>query len=106
MAVRSDGGGRISAYRYAAPTEAEVVASLARVFGTERGAMEWAKACRRAGATVGAVSTAQLVERCAQALASEGGALATVARSVEIRMRTYNRLAASAAATPGGGTPA
>lgn len=106
MVARSEGGGKIAAYGYGAPTEAEVVASLARVFGPQRGAEAWAKACRTAGVAVGAVNTTQEVERCARALATEGGAYATVARSVDIRMRTYTRLAATAAAPVGGGTRA
>jgi len=104
MVAKIEGGGRIPAYGYGAPTEAEVVASLARVFGPQRGSEAWAKACRAAGARVGAVTTTAQVTRCAQALAAEGGAFATVARSVDIRMRTYIRLAATAAAPAGGGT--
>lgn len=90
--------GRIPEYEYSAPTEAEVVASLRRVFGPERGTESWARACRAASLPVGGVSTPALVERAAQALAADGGAAATVARSVAIRLRTYNRLAARSGA--------
>ncbi|MDB4879988.1 MAG: hypothetical protein JWL60_1434 [Gemmatimonadetes bacterium] len=75
------------------------MASLGRVFGPGRGVETWARACRAARVSPGAASTPDLLERCSQALASEGGAAATVARSVAIRLRTFNRLVASAAAT-------
>ena len=105
MTATRDSTTRIPAYDYGAPTEAEVVASLARVFGAERGGAAWASACRRAGSSAGSVATTQQLERCARALAEEGGAYATVARSVDIRMRTYHRLAAMAAASTSTGTP-
>lgn len=97
---------RIEDYGYSAPSEGEVVASLTRVFGPDRGADIWARACGIAFLSVGQVRTLLQLERCANALAVEGGAAATVARSVEIRLRTYNRLAArhAAASRPGAST--
>ena len=86
--------GRISAYNCSAPTEADALAALGRVFGAQRGSEIWARACRASGLAPGAVGNPALMERCAQTLANEGGAAATVARSVTIRLRTYNRLAA------------
>lgn len=94
---------RIADYSYEAPTESEVVASLTRVFGPERGSEAWARACGVAGVAVGRVATLLQLERCGLALATAGGASATVARSIEIRVRTYNRLAARAATAPRGG---
>ena len=81
-------------YNLSAPTEADVLAALARVFGTERGRGIWADACRGAGLAVGQASTGTALERTLQALAAQGGAAATVARSITIRMRTYTQLVA------------
>lgn len=92
----------IPAYGYAAPTEADVCASLARVFGAERATAEWASACRAAGLEPGRLTTASQLERAAASLARQGAAQATVARALEIRMRTYDRLAARASVTAGG----
>ncbi|HET7190048.1 MAG TPA: hypothetical protein VFI52_17975 [Gemmatimonadaceae bacterium] len=62
----------------------------------------WSDACALAGLAPGAVSTTTDLERVARSLASQGGAAATVARSITIRLRTYNQLAARAAATKTG----
>jgi hypothetical protein len=95
-------GPRIPAYDYAAPTEANAVAALQRVWGAERGSQIWLKACRDAGLQPGRVDTLARLESVNASLATQGGATATVARSIEIRMRTYTRLAARAATTGGG----
>lgn len=88
-------------YDLAAPTEADVLAALERVFGTERGRTIWADACGGAGLRVGQASTGSALERAVQTLAAQGGAAATVARSITIRMRTYAQLMArSASAIP------
>jgi len=70
--------------------------ALQRVFGADRGAQLWAQACREAGLFPGHVRTTTLLDRVAKALSAQGGAAAMVARSVEIRLRTYARLAATA----------
>jgi hypothetical protein len=93
---------RIPAYDYAAPTEADAVAALHRVWGEERGSRAWLEACRHAGLRPGGVDTLPRLERVNASLATQGGATATVARSIEIRIRTYTRLAARAATTGGG----
>ena len=93
---------RLPGYDLREPTEADALASLRRVFGPERGEERWDSACRAAGLTPGGVHGTAKLQRVAQALAAQGGPSAAVARSVEIRMRTYARLAANAAATPGG----
>ncbi|HEY0015625.1 MAG TPA: hypothetical protein VGC13_04880 [Longimicrobium sp.] len=92
---------RLPGYDLQEPTEADARASLQRVFGPERGEERWASACRDVGLAAGRVHGTAQLQRVAQALAAQGGPAAAVARSVEIRMRTYARLAASAA-TPGG----
>jgi hypothetical protein len=96
------GPARLPGYDLREPTEDDARESLRRVFGAERGAERWTAACREAGLTVGRVSGTALLQRAVQALSAQGGPAAAVARSVEIRIRTYARLAANAAATPGG----
>lgn len=83
------------------PVEADAVASLRRVFGPERGDERWSRACGEAGLAVGGVRTQAQLIRVVQALAAQGAAAAAVARSVEIRLRTYGRLAARAAGAGG-----
>ena len=92
----------IPAYDYSAPTEAAVTASLARVFGAERATAEWASACHACGLAPGQLATASQLERVVASLARQGAAQATIARAVEIRMRTYDRLAARASVNAGG----
>ena len=87
---------RLPGYELREPTEDDARAALQRVFGVERGAEFWAQACRDAGLFPGQVRTCILLDRAAKALSAQGGAAAMVARSVEIRLRTYARLAATA----------
>lgn len=96
MLSTSPGPPRLPGYDLHEPTEDDARMSLARVFGAERGAELWAQACREAGLFPGHVRTTILLDRTVKALAAQGGAAATVARSVEIRLRTYARLAAKA----------
>lgn len=93
---------RVPGYALGAPTEADALASLHRVFGSERGQSVWSDACDLAGIAPGAVNTTTDLERVARSLASQGGAAATIARSITIRLRTYNQLAARAAAAKTG----
>jgi hypothetical protein len=90
---------RLPGYDLREPTEADARTSLQRVFGPERGEERWASACQTAGLAVGAVQGRDQLQRATQALSAQGGPAAAVARSVEIRMRTYARLSAN---TPGG----
>lgn len=92
---------RLPGYDLHEPTEADARASLQRVFGPARADDFWRQACRDAGLAPGGVASAPQLARVVQALAAQGGPAAAVARSVEIRMRTYARLAATAA-TAGG----
>jgi hypothetical protein len=87
---------RLPGYDLREPTEDDARASLQRVFGADRGAERWAQACRDAGLFPGQVGTAIMLDRAARALSAQGGPAAMVARSVEIRLRTYARLAATA----------
>jgi hypothetical protein len=96
------GPARLPGYDLREPTEADARQSLQRVFGADRGAERWSAACREAGLMEGHVRTSTQLTRVVQALSAQGGPAAVVARSVEIRLRTYARLAANAAATPGG----
>ncbi len=98
-----EGAGRLPGYDLSQPTEADARAALQRVFGAERGGDSWAQACRDAGMVVGRVDTAEKLQRANGSLAAQGGPAAVIARSIEIRMRTYARLAARAATTPAGG---
>ncbi len=79
------------------------MAALDRVFGAERSRALWSDACRTAGVVPGRVQPGAEIERTILRLALQGGAAATVARSLEIRLRTYARLAARQAA-PSAGT--
>jgi hypothetical protein len=92
---------RLPGYDLREPTEADARASLQRVFGPARGEERWSEACRTAGLSAGGVHTRVQLIQVVHALAAQGGPSAAVARSVEIRMRTYARLAANAAATAG-----
>jgi hypothetical protein len=93
---------RLPGYDLGEPTEADARASLHRVFGPERGDERWSRACREAGLAAGRVGAGAELQRAAQALAAQGGPAVAVARSIEIRMRTYARLASRAAAPAGG----
>lgn len=92
---------RIPGYELSMPGEPDAVAALARVFGADEGSARWAAACREAGVFVGRVRGTDQLERATRALAGQGGAAASVARSIEIRMRTHARLAARAATQTG-----
>lgn len=93
---------KLAGYDLAAPTESDAQAALERVFGAERGRSLWSDACRQAGLGVGRASSGDSLERAIRALAEQGGAAATVARSITIRMRTFTQLVArSAPANPG-----
>jgi len=87
---------RLPGYDLSEPTEDDARMALQRVFGADRGAERWAQACREAGLFPGQLRTTPMLDRAVKALASQGGAAAMVARSVEIRLRTYARLAATA----------
>ena len=89
-------------YKLQQPTESDAVAALHRVFGAERSAERWGTACRAAGLVPGRVFGAPQLEKVVSALSSQGGATATVARSIEIRMRTYARLASQSTLMAGG----
>jgi hypothetical protein len=89
---------RLAGYDLAPPTESDVEAMLRRVFGPDRAVAIWADARRAAGFAVRPVHTADELQQVASALAAAGGAATTVARSIEIRLRTYSRLAARSTA--------
>jgi hypothetical protein len=84
-------------YKLTPPSEADANAALQRVFGAERGTERWTLACRTAGIAAGRVDTAEQLGRVVEALARQGGSTSVVARSLEIRLRTYARLAARTA---------
>lgn len=90
-------------YNLTPPGEADAVAALQRVYGEEKGAEQWAAACKLAKVLPGWVRGRDTLDRVLAALAAQGGPQSVVARSMEIRLRTYDRLSArSAGATPGG----
>lgn len=72
---------------------------LHRVFGAPRAGAVWADACRGAMIDAERVDTVAKLQRVSSSLASQGGAASTVARSIEIRLRTYARLAARSGAS-------
>lgn len=80
-------------YDLAPPSERDARAMLERVFGAGRGESLWADACRDARVQAGRVDTLPTLQRVSRSLAGAGGAAATVARSIDIRIRTYTRLA-------------
>ena len=99
------GAFRLPGYDLQEPREADALAALERVFGAERAADRWSRACREAGLLPGHASTAAQLGRAVAALAGQGGTTAVVARSMEIRMRTFARLSASSAAAAAGRQP-
>jgi hypothetical protein len=92
----------IPGYSLHPPGEADARAALQRVFGAERGGERWSQACRAAGLEVGRVEYGPPFERAVAELAAQGGSTAVIARSMEIRLRTYARLAANGAAAAAG----
>ncbi len=95
------GASRLPGYALQEPSEADARTALERVFGSERAADRWSRACHEAGLLPGHVSTPAQLGRAVAALAGQGGTTAVVARSMEIRMRTFARLSASAAVAAG-----
>ena len=98
-----DAPGAIPGYGLTPPGELQAREALRRVFGDERGDGRWSEACRAAGLHPGHVLARPQFEAAVRALAGQGGPAATIARSLEIRLRTYDRLAAHAAAAHAGG---
>ena len=92
----------IPGYSLRPPSEPDAVAALVRVFGPGRGAERWTAACRTAGLAPGRVGDGAPFERAVEALTAQGGATAMIGRSMQIRLRTYTRLASNAAAAAGG----
>ena len=102
MSTSSSSTKKLAGYNLAAPTESDAVAALERVFGAARGRTAWSDACGMAGVTQGTAHSGPLLARVIQALAAQGGAAATIARSIEIRARTYTQIAArQSAPSPG-----
>jgi hypothetical protein len=89
----------IPGYDLAPPTGADARAMLHRVFGADRGDAVWADACRGAQVDAGRVDSTATLQRVSTALAAQGGAASTIARSIDIRLRTYARLAARSGAS-------
>jgi len=95
----------IPGYSLEPPGEADARAALERVFGPERGAERWNLACREAGVVPGLARKPEAFARAVQCLAAQGGATASVARSLEIRIRTYARLAGNTSRPAAGAQP-
>ncbi len=79
-------------YKLNEPSEHDAVAALQRVFGPQQANVRWAQACGEALRQPGAVRPGAELAKVTAALAAQGGATTSVARSIEIRMRTYYRL--------------
>ncbi len=90
-----------SPYPYSAPNEAEVRLAIARQVGESAMEAAWATACAATGARRGgaALSPAELAPIAAH-LARQPGPLRLVGRSLELRLRTFALLSASAAVRP------
>jgi hypothetical protein len=85
----------IASHGYAAPTAADSLAALTRVVGPERAEVLWSEACRGAGlAHAGDPLSLEELQATSEQLRAHGGAIATVAYAMQIRLRTYARLAA------------
>lgn len=83
----------IPGYNLSPPAESDALAALQRVFGETRGAEHWKAACQAEKIVPGFVRGREALERVLAALAEQGGPQSVVARSMEIRLRTYDRLA-------------
>ena len=94
MSTSSSSTKKLAGYNLAAPTESDAIAALERVFGAVRGRAVWSDACGMAGVVSGTAQPGAPLARVTQALAAQGGAAATIARSIDIRMRTYTQIAA------------
>jgi len=98
---RGEAGATVASHAYRGPTATDSEAALARVVGPERGAELWAEACQAAGVRAGNDATPDELQRATDFLVAQGGAVATVARAIQIRIRTYERLAARGATAQG-----
>jgi hypothetical protein len=87
----------VPGYNLTPPAEADAVAALQRVYGEQKGAEQWKIACAAARILPGWVLHRDQLDRVLSALAEQGGPPAVVARSMEIRLRTYDRLSSRAA---------
>jgi hypothetical protein len=90
----------IPGYNLTPPGESDALAAVQRVYGEEKGGELWKSACHAARVPPGWVRSRDTLERVLGALGEQGGPQGVIARSMEIRLRTYDRLAARA----GGGT--
>ncbi len=81
----------IPGYNLEEPTERDALAALQRVFGAAKAETHWAAACADAALRHGRVKPGAELAKAADALKTQGGAAAVVARSIEIRMHTYYR---------------
>ena len=91
----------VPGYELSPPTGADARAMVLRVYGAERGEALWGVTCRHAGLSPDGVHDALGLQRVIIALAAQGKAASTIARSLDIRLRTYARLAARRGANDG-----
>lgn len=84
----------IAAHAYTGPTPAAAVVALGRAVGVERAGALWQGACETAGLHAPERMSGDEMQRVAAALAAHGGPVASAARALQIRLRTYARLAA------------
>jgi hypothetical protein len=93
----------IPGYNLSPPGQAEVCAALQRVFGAEKGTRAWAEVCDSCDLRPEWIRSRAELEQALAAWARLGGVHAVVARSMEIRLRTYDRLSARGVAPATGG---
>lgn len=90
----------IPGYNLVEPSEQDARAALQRVFGAANADVRWAQACAHVNVRPGRVSPGDELRAVAAALGLQGGAAATLARSIEIRIRTFYRLPLTPVSSP------
>ena len=90
-------------YPYSAPNEAEVRLAIARQVGSAALEAVWESACAAVGARRGgATLTRAELGPIAAWLSRQEGTLRLVGRSLDLRLRTFDLLSATASVTPRG----
>ncbi|QJR36535.1 hypothetical protein [Gemmatimonas groenlandica] len=90
----------IPGYNLVEPSERDARATVQRVFGAANGDARWTQACELVNARPGSVAPGDELRAVAAALGLQGGAAATLGRSIEIRILTYYQLPLTASSTP------
>ena len=101
MSLAAPAEAPVPTYPYSAPNEAEVRLAIARQVGAAAMETVWESACAAVGARRGgATLTRAELGPIAAWLSRQEGALRLVGRSLELRLRTFDLLSATASVTP------